>query len=77
MKKKFISEKLFIHGWKGLEAHTGFHPRTLQRWHLERARIPFLKTHPHSKNSRWVITPDRVYIWLKMIGIHGERLLSK
>lgn len=59
---------LYIRGWKGLAAFTGFSIRTLQRWHYERARLPFIKTHAHSTRSRWIITPDRVHLWLTILG---------
>lgn len=57
-------KSLYICGWKELSKYTGFYWRTLQRWHLERAKLPIIKTHPHSPNSRWVTTPDRVEAWL-------------
>ena len=66
---------LYIRGYKELSAYIGGfqkkngpHKRTLQRWHLERARIQYIKTHPHSSRSKWFITPDRVHVWLKNIG---------
>ena len=59
---------IYIRGWKELASYTGFHSRTLQKWHYERAKIPFLKLATHTDRARWVITPDRVHIWLNMLG---------
>lgn len=72
MKKKKSPEKImksvYIKGWKELADYLGYHPRTIQRWHLEIAHLPTLKTHPLSKNSHWVTTVDRVHVWLANIG---------
>ena len=58
----------YIKGWKGLAAYTGYHWKTLQRWHYERARVPFIRLLQHTTRSRWVITPDKVHIWMKSVG---------
>lgn len=58
----------YVRGWKQLEEYTGYHKRTLQRWHYEIAALPFLQTHPESSRSRWVITADRVHVWLLNLG---------
>lgn len=68
LQKMLLRHFLFIRGWEQLAAFTGFSVRTLQRWHYERARLPFTKTHPYSKRSRWFITPDLVYFWLEGLG---------
>lgn len=68
MIKNNVETSILIRGWKGLARYTGYHPRTLQRWHLERCRHAFIKTHPNSKCSKWVTTPDRVILWLKALG---------
>jgi hypothetical protein len=63
-----MTKDLYIRGWKDLARVTGYHPQTLRNWHYTRARVPFNKTHPYSSRSRWIITLDRVHIWLAKIG---------
>jgi len=65
--------KDYIRGWKQLSVYTGFHPRTLQDWHLTRAPLPFIKTHPASSRSRWVTTPEMVRAWFCLIGVSGVK----
>lgn len=61
------NQPLYIRGWKGLEAHTGFAERTLREWHYKRVRCPIIKLKPNSHYSRWVTTPDRVALWLLLL----------
>lgn len=68
---------MYISGWKQLAVHLEKDKRTLQRWHYEIARLPFMKTHPESKYSRWVITADRVHVWLMNIGKNHQGISSK
>lgn len=63
------SNSIYIRGWRGLSTFTGFHWKTLQRWHYQLMPIPFLKTHPTSRTARWVITPDLVHVWMSSIGM--------
>lgn len=58
---------MIISGWKQLAAYTGFHERTLRHWHYTRAKVPFIRVGMTGKH-RWIITPDRIYIWLKSLG---------
>lgn len=60
---------LYIRGWKHLARYLGYHPRTLQKWHLEKARLPFFKIGSQNPRSRWIITPDRVHVWLRSLGM--------
>lgn len=59
---------IYIRGWKGLAEYTGYHWKTLQRWHYSRVRLPFVRTKSHTTRSRWIITPDRVHVWLMKLG---------
>ena len=58
-----------IRGWKGLQEYTGYHERTLRKWHYERSRLPIIKTHVYSKNSRWVVSPKIVELWFDLLGV--------
>lgn len=70
MQNYFSKEQntLYIRGWKELSCYTGYHERTLRRWNSQRGKLPVLKTHPTSKNSRWLVTKHMVHVWLLNIG---------
>lgn len=75
MKQKTFKQ-LYIRGWRELSDYTGFHWKTLQKWHLTIARLPFLKLDPSITRSRWIIPIDRVHAWLHGLG-GGRHLLKK
>lgn len=62
-------KSLYIRGWKELAEVTGFHERTLRRWHYERCKLKFNKLQPNSKTSRWIASVSQVLRWLHVMGV--------
>ncbi len=58
---------LYLVGWKSIADYLGFHPRTIKRWHYERARLPFWKSHT-SRQGRIIIAKYMVDIWVRYLG---------
>lgn len=58
---------LYLVGWQAIADYLGFHPRSIKRWHYQRARLPFWKSYP-SKQGRIVIAKWMVDVWIRKLG---------
>lgn len=56
-----------IVGWKSIAQATGFHMRTVKRWHYEREPIPFKKT-SSAQQGKIMIEESQLREWLNSIG---------
>jgi len=57
---------MFLVGWKEFARASGFHVRTLKRWHYELKPIPFQKTSPNPRGKNF-ITIEEFKHWLSSI----------
>ena len=55
-----------IIGWKSIAQVTGFHVRTIKRWHYERKPIPYNKT-SSEKQGKVMIEEKKLFNWLESL----------
>lgn len=68
---------MMIVGWKSIAKVSGFHERTIKKWHYERKRLPLSKSTSRQQGKVMVLDAE-LYQWLKsMKNWNGNTTMSR